>query len=154
MADDETTFQIAGLDKLLKALKAKPPTARIGIAATPRTGKSDRLTNAQIGAFHEFGTSKLPQRSFLRVPIIDHLAKRLESSGLLDKDLLAQVIASGSVFPWVEQIVFTAEDIVDEAFATGGYGKWIPSDMRYKQNKQTLIETSQLRDAIVTEVKK
>ncbi len=158
MSDDEVTFNIDGLDKLLSALKGKPPTASIGVPGTPRTkdgnGKGPELTNAQVGAFHEFGTSKLPVRSFLRVPLIDHLAKRLESKGLLDQHLLQQVIATRSPIPWAEAVVKTAAEIVDEAFETSGFGKWPPSDMRHKQNPQTLIETSQLRESIVTEVKR
>ncbi len=153
---EETTLNLRGLDQLLKALKAKPPVARVGIlgskSARSGTGKG-APTNAQIGAWHEFGTTKLPQRSFLREPISDNLDKRMESSGALDRDVLADVIKSGSVMPWLRKIAILAEAIVAEAFATGGFGKWRPSDMTHKKVHQTLVETQQLRNSITSEVR-
>jgi phage gpG-like protein len=166
-------LETKGLDQLLKALKAKPPVARVGILgekanrtegkttltfdevrslSKPRKG-GNVPTNAEIGAAHEFGTSRLPARSFLRVPLADRLQKEMESSGALDKAVLAEVIRSGSVVPWLKKVAVLAEGIVADAFATGGFGKWKPSDMRYKKVHQTLVETNQLREAITSEVR-
>lgn len=157
MSDEAATLEMKGLDKLIKALKAVPPQIRVGIlgdksARTTPTSKQ-APTNATIGAAHEFGTSKLRQRSFLRVPISEHLAAKMENSGALDKDVLAAVIASGTIVPWAQKIAVLAEGIVAEAFDTGGFGKWKPSDMSKKKNSQTLIETQQLRNSITSEVK-
>lgn len=154
---DDTTFDITGLNKLLAALKGKPPTARIGIAATPHQGKNgSKISNAQLGAVHEFGTSSIPQRSFLRVPLMEQLGKKLEQSTLLDTDMLAQVIATKTVVPWVEGILKVAKEVVDGAFTSGGYGKWPAwKNPSYKnQTGQLLRDTDQLREAIVTEVRK
>jgi phage gpG-like protein len=166
-------LETKGLDQLLKALKAKPPVARVGILgektnriegkktltfaevqslSTPRKG-GNVPTNAEIGASHEFGTSQLPQRSFLRVPLTDRLQKEMEASGALDKAVLAEVIRSGSVVPWLKKVAVLAEGIVIQAFATGGYGKWKPSDMRHKKVHMTLVETQQLRNSITSEVR-
>ncbi len=152
--DDVVVIKTEGLDKLLRALKQNLPTARVGILGSDdvRSTKGNP-SNATIGAAHEFGTSKLPMRSFLRVPITEHLQSKMESSGALDKQVLKQVIAEGSVVPWMKKIAVLAEGIVAEAFATGGYGKWMPSNMDNKKNHQTLVETQQLRDSITSEVK-
>ncbi len=148
---ENTELKIAGLEKLLKALKGKPPVARIGILG--KSARSDgKANNAVIGAAHEFGTSRLPQRSFLRIPISDNLSKALESSGAFDKDALKDVLKLGTLTPWVKKMAIVAEGIVAEAFATGGFGKWTPSDMRNKKNHQTLVETNQLRESITSEV--
>ncbi len=153
----EINLNIDGLDKLLKALKAKPPVARVGILG----GKNQRTetghgqagqTNAEIGASHEFGTSKLPQRSFLRIPISDNLQKYMEQSGALDKETLKAVVASGTVVPWVKTVAVLAERIVADAFDSGGFGKWRPSNMAHKKVQQTLIESQQLRNSITSEV--
>lgn len=153
MADDETTLEVKGLERLLKAIKARPPVARIGILGTNNMRAGGGSSNAEIGAAHEFGTDKLPQRSFLRVPLSENLTKKIESSGALDKDTMNEVIKTKSVVPWLKKIMALAESIVAEAFATGGFGKWPPSDMTHKTNQQTLVETTQLRDSITSEVK-
>lgn len=157
MSDDsETTLETPGLDRLIKAMKLAPPVARVGILGSKSARKNEAGSgpnNAEVGAAHEFGTTKIPQRSFLRVPISDHLAKVMERTGALDQEVLADVIRSGTIIPWVQKIAKLAEGIVIEAFDNSGYGKWVPSIMRYKAVKQTLVETTQLRESITSEVK-
>jgi hypothetical protein len=153
LSDDKAyVINTKGLDKLVKALKTKPPVARVGILS-----KNARNTqgpgNATIGAMHEFGTTKTPVRSFLRVPISEHLEKEMESSGALDKKVLADVVSQGTILPWLQKIAILAEGIVAQAFDTGGFGKWPLSNYSHKKNHQTLVETNQLRESITSEVK-
>jgi phage gpG-like protein len=155
---ETVTMNVKGLDQLIKALKKDNVVAGIGIIGekvnrNPSQDEKIPITNAEIGAAHEFGTSKLPQRSFLRVPIADHLTKKMEDSGALDSEVLKEVIAQGTVEPWLRKVAILAESIVIEAFDTGGFGKWKPSVMTSKKNHQTLVETKQLRDSITTMVK-
>lgn len=112
----------------------------------------DISTNAAIGLFHEFGTEKTPQRSFLRMPLITRLQKKLEQSGAFNKEALRNVVREGSMETYVRKILASGEAIVLEAFATGGFGEWKPSDMTRKKVQQTLVETQQLRDSITSEV--
>lgn len=153
--DDAYTLNIRGLNQILKALKVRPPVARVGILGdkNSRTGKSN--SNATVGAAHEFGTSKMPRRSFLREPLTDHLNSEIESSGALDKDVLAQVIKEGTTLPWIKKIALLAEKVVLEGFSTGGYGKWAPwKTPGYVSNTgQILVDTQQLRNSITSEVK-
>lgn len=111
------------------------------------------LTNAAIGALHEFGSEKLPIRSFLRMPINDQLQKFLEKSGAFDKTVLEEIVKSGSIYAWMVRVGIVAEQVVLEAFNTGGFGKWEASQMDHKQTKQTLVETQQLRNAITSETR-
>ncbi len=147
----ETELKMAGLEKLLKALKGKPAVARIGILGKS-PARDGGKSNAQIGAMHEFGTSSLPQRSFLRIPLSDNLGAALESSGAFDKDVLKDVLKLGTLTPWVKKMAIVAEGIVAEAFESGGFGKWPPSNMAHKKNQMTLVETAQLRNSITSEV--
>ncbi len=159
---DSTQLKTPGLDKIMKALGGKPPVGRVGILGDKtvrgENGEGEQLSksgpsNAEIGAAHEYGTSKLPQRSFLRVPISENLASRLKSSGLTNKDTLKEVVKTGSVVAWLKLVMIEAEGIVIEAFDSGGFGKWKPSNMTKKKNHQTLVETQQLRNSITSEVK-
>lgn len=57
--------------------------------------------------------------------------------------------------PIMRQIGVTAEGIVLEAFDSNGFGKWAPlnpATLAAKKNHQTLVETQQLRNAILHEV--
>lgn len=150
MADDELNTD--GIDKLMKALKGKLPSIRVGILGGG--ARSDGLTNAEVGAFHEFGTTKIPQRSFLRIPITENLNKKLEQSGAFDKAALAQVIKTKSILPWMSKVGVLAEGIILEAFASNGYGKWPGWSVGYKNKTgQILVDTQQLRSSITYEIK-
>lgn len=148
---DAFDFDDKRLEQLIKAFKGQIPEAKVGILSG--SARKDGGTNAQVGAAHEYGTTKLPRRSFLRVPITENLGSYLESSGAFDKQALMEVIASGDITPWMRKIAVTAERVVDDAFATGGFGQWPQSKMENKKNHQTLVETQQLRNSISSEVK-
>lgn len=142
MSDELNT---SGLDKLIKMLKGNLPSLKIGIFGDSR--------NAEIGSYHEFGTSKMPKRSFLREPMIDGFEKALENSGAFDKDALKDVMAEKSIKPWLEKAAVVAEGVVAEAFANGGNGNWAPWVKGYENNTgQLLIDTQQLRNSITTKV--
>lgn len=142
------------LRQVMKALKTMP-VAKIGILAdsgkNPRKGE-DAPNNATVGAAHEYGTSRLPVRSFLRQPLSENLERFLEASDAFSKQALAEVVRLGTMRPWMEKMAIVAEEVVAGAFDTGGYGQWQPSDMTNKTNYQTLVETTQLRDSITSEV--
>lgn len=157
---EETTLKVDGLEKLLKALKAKPPVARVGILGDKSTrsgGGGGQPTNAEVGAAHEFGAPArgLPARSFLRVPISENLQKEMEKSQAFDEQVLSEVIKSGSVLAWMQKIAILAEGIVSDAFDSKGFGKWPSwSSPNYTNNAgQVLVDTKQLRESITSEVK-
>lgn len=150
----DVDLKLDGLQKILKALKRKPPVAKVGILGD--RNRADGISNATVGAAHEFGTSKIPMRSFLRIPLTENLNKKLVSTNLLNKDSLNEVIKKKSVVPWLEKIAIIAEGIVAEGFDTAGFGKWAPlkpETMSKKKVKQILVETQQLRNSITSEVK-
>lgn len=151
--EGEDSIKLDGLNQLLKALKVKPATARIGILGGKSVRSGGGSTNAEVGAAHEFGTEVLPQRSFLRVPISEHLQKEMEKAGALKPEAIQQILNERSLVPWLKKIAVLAEGIVAKAFDSGGYSKWPPSDMTHKLNKQTLVETQQLRNSISSEVR-
>lgn len=158
---DDVNIKVDGLDKLLKALKGKPPTVRVGVlgSKTARSNEGNgktQSTNAEIGAVHEFGLGDMPQRSFLRVPIMDHLQSYMQNVGSLDEETLKLVIKEGSVIQWLKQIGILAEAIVSDAFDTAGFGKWPGWKTPGYSNRanQILVDTQQLRNSITSEVQK
>lgn len=151
--DDDKAYdlEMQPLDRLIRILSEKLPEARVGVLAT---GRPDGSNNADVGAAHEFGTSTVPQRSFLRMPIMEKFSAELEKSGAFNEDVLKEVIKSGNVRLWIQNIAKLGESIVLDALATGGFGKWTPWKPGYSnQTGQLLIDTAQLRNAITSDVK-
>lgn len=149
---DDIEFKDMGLGNLAKAFKAgELPVAKLGILGSHDQREGTGPTNAAIGAKHEYGID-VPVRSWLRAPVIENMQKYLEKSGLFDKATMEKEIASGSLREVVAKIGITGEAIVADGFDSGGFGKWKPSNMKYKKNAQTLVETQQLRNAVTSEV--
>lgn len=153
---DTVEMNLKPLERLLKSLKGNIPEVRVGILGDKdaRT-KGNAKSNATIGAKHEFGSAEVPQRSFLRVPITEHMQEYLDKSGFFDKDALSKVITNASLIVWVKKIGLIAETIVADGFASGGFGKWAKwRNPNYTNNTgQILVDTQQLRNSISSEVK-
>lgn len=143
-----------GIDGLIASL-GKVPSIKVGILGDKNAREGASNSNATVGAVHEFGTTTHPMRSFLRMPLTEKLQSYLEKAGAFDKasDTMKTVMKEKSFMSWAKKVAIVAERIVADAFDTGGFGKWKPSNMEHKQTKQTLVETQQLRNAITSEVK-
>lgn len=154
MADD-TELKTQGLDKLIKAFKGKLPVARVGIIGTSENSRSGGgLTNAMIGAKHEFGALGMPMRSFLRIPIAENMQSFLGKSGAFTKEVLKDVIKTGSLVPWLTKIGIVGEAIVAEGFASNGFGKWAPWRGSYQSRTgNILVDSTQLKNSITSDVK-
>lgn len=162
MSDDENgptiEMDLKGLDLLEKLLKGPLPVARIGILGghnqrNRNFGEPMGATNAEIGVKHEYGLDGMPMRSFLRTPLMEHMQGYLDKAGAFEPQAINNVMKERSFLPFVKKLAVLGEIIVQDAFKTGGFGKWPKSDMRFKKNHQTLVETQQLRNSITSEVK-
>lgn len=92
---------LEALKKTIRKLQAAPSHVRVGLLGDSKKNsrKGDGLTNGQLGLIHEFGTSTIPARPFLRPTInanadrynqiLANIAKRaLDSKGSTrDRDL-------------------------------------------------------------------
>ena len=125
----------------------------LGSSNKERRGGKEQLGNPEIGLKHEFGHDGMPVRSFLRMPLSSgRVQKNLERSFKPGDEMLNKISQETSLKPLMKVIGAIAEDIVIEAFETGGFGGWKESNMKYKKNHQTLVETTQLRRSISSEV--
>ena len=121
-----------------------------GSIVTPKKPK----TNAFIGAIHEYGSvsNNIPARSFLRYPIKMRLGTMLEKN----KDTLTRSLVKGTYKQWLENLGFALEEIVNNAFETGGFGMWKPIEKqtaRRKGSDMILVDIGQLKASISSEVR-
>lgn len=139
------------ISNFIEALKKSSRVyARVGILEN-NSRQETSLTNAEIGAQHEFGTSKIPQRSFLRMPIANYLEEKLQEAHVFNKRTVDEIVSEKSMKPLLKRIGSIAHEVVMEAFDTGGYGNWralSPVTIALKGNDTILIETFQLKDSI------
>ena len=113
------------------------------------------LTNAEIGLKHEKGLG-VPRRSFLEVPLV------LKSDDLMQcrKELQDVVFADEgeTLSKWKKAYIklgMYAENIIQGAFESGGYGTWQQDSaetIKRKGSSMTLIDTAQLRASIDSDV--
>ena len=150
-------FSLPNLEKLNKNLKKKY-IAKVGILgskASTQHGDSGQ-TNASIGAVHEFGSysDNIPRRSFLKDPfhekqtaIVNKVAQLIKANKL-ENDFTLKVFKLIGIY---------GESIVQEAFETGGFGKWQPLSQQTidkKKSDSILIDTGELRRSITSTVDK
>jgi hypothetical protein len=146
---------LKGWEQLQKNLKTKL-VAKVGIFSDDSQRSDGDLTNVQIGARHEFGviSEGLPRRSFLNDPIE---LKRKELLKKADGIIKANIDKEGGAEKIFELIGIVGEAIVQEAFETGGFGTWQSLSERTinkKESSQILIDSSQLRRAVISKVDK
>lgn len=123
---------------------------KTGTAAT-----SESLTNAELGLIQERGSISrhIPARSFLQMPLFLKLDKNLSSL----KKLILRGIEVGDLRIAYRDLGILAENIVQQAFGSGGFGHWLPnkpSTIARKKSSQPLIDTGQLRRSISSRVVK
>jgi hypothetical protein len=160
-------MKLLTIQKMIKENKA---VARVGImgSGNARGAKTlkqaleileagDTLTNAEIGLWHEFGTTRMKQRSFLRMPLALKLREYVRKSNALKPAMMTKCYEERSMVPLLKRIGVISRGIILEAFDTGGFGRWAPLSpytLSRKKLRQILVETQDLRNSIVFEVVK
>lgn len=143
-----------GIENLQKALTEKL-NAKVGVLGG-KNARGDSTTNALVGAVHEFGQpdKNIPSRSFLRFPI-EHEKDIITKSLLKRKQQIEKAIVAGSFEIAYKLLGIAGEGAVQRAFATGGFGQWMPlqpQTIRRKGNGTVLVDSAQLRNSISSEV--
>lgn len=146
---DETTLDTRKLQELLKAIKGNKSMARVGILASGAARGGNGPNNATIGAYQEFGTSTIPSRSFLLMPLVLFMKKKLAGAKGFDEATYKKVLETKSTVPWMEKIGKIAVELITEAFDTAGFGMWQPDR---SPKHPPLVESGRLRDSISSEV--
>ena len=142
-----------GLNALVKAL-GDGRVVKVGILGRKVSRKdSGELTNAELGAIHEFGsfTKRIPARSFLRMPIHQESKRIAIEAGKGSKSM----VEKGNMVGVLKNIGIACEAAIQRAFASMGFGQWKPdkpATIRRKGSASPLIDTAQLRRSISSAV--
>lgn len=143
-----------GLRRVIEDLKkTRRARAHVGVLGSGVRLQST-LTNAEIGLEHEYGviTRNLPERSFLRMPLISKLPQAIAAAGAA---AWRKAIVEKGVLNALGNLGALGEHVVQEAFATGGFGFWKKLSarrIREKGSSVILIDTAQLRQTIDSRV--
>lgn len=170
-----TGMKPADLKKRLGQIARK--AAKVGVLTSTNARDNTNLGfgstgldagNADVGKANEFGSytgwravsldtqesisgDSIPERSFLRDPLTNHLADNLAEVG----EVVAASFTSGAHPNLAASALGTAGvEVVQEAFDTGGYGQWMansPQVAAWKGRDEPLVATGQLRAAIASE---
>lgn len=128
---------VSELEKLLKSLKTNY-FLRVGILGSKAKNVHDKdssLTNAEIGTFHEFGTSKMPRRSFLEDSLKFKLNFNTNDLKPLKKLAFNTFFIQRKPKKFFTILGAKCLEIIEEGFATNGFGKWAPLSEAYRQRK-------------------
>jgi len=154
MKQTKITYNLDGLNDLVKQM-GETWVTRVGIIGGHNAREGD-FGNADIGCIHELGSlsNNIPPRSFLRMPLElkrQDLMSAFSSAGAKD------ALSRGEYKKVFEILGIKAEEIVQAAFSSGGFGQWPalkPATARAKGSSAILIDTSELRRAQSSDVVK
>lgn len=162
MAQDDVKLEFKKLINLIKLLKDGMPAVRVGIIGETANRNSGELNNAEIGFTNEFGKltgyPKIPARSFLRMPLRSiQFKEKLRSKKSLSGKEFEKALKAGKGEEFAKLVGLVAEETIQEAFSTNGFGQWKPNapmTIEKKGSSSPLIDTGQLRRAITSRVEK
>ena len=149
------------IDPLLKFQQSigelKGSQIHVGVLGSHAGARADNsgMTNAEIGAKNEYGSKSehIPRRSFLEMPMVLHFGKFLQKQAV---ELLEVMAASGAQ-GFLRGTAIVAEQTIDKAFETGGFGIWPPNaplTIFLKKSAKPLIDLGYLRASIASRIVK
>lgn len=153
MKQTKIKFNLDGLEELKKQIDGH--RSRVGILGSDINRKNaEGITNSEIGVIHEFGSEKMPTRSFLRMPIMTHKKEILKAVG---GTMIRRAFAQKDYMKMFHLLGQKGRSIVIQAFETGGFGHWPDISDATKAAKGSsviLVDSAQLKNAISEDVVK
>lgn len=145
------------LKKNLGSIKRGKPRVAVGVigseASEPHEGDGDgQVTVVDVASWNEFGTDRIPARSFLRSTFEEDKAKFLS---LLRRGKMKLVRGEASRKQVLSMVGFFAQKQVQRKITAGG-SPFIPNSpatVDQKGSSSPLIDTGQLRQSITFEVR-
>ena len=142
MSTPEETKKL--MDNYLKELeRAVDTSVKVGLPSD-KVGSEvygDGVTIMQVGAQHEYGTEKMPPRSFLRMPFD---LKRDEINNFIGLQFKTVLEDKRSANDAMELVGVKTTNISKAAFRNNGYGQWAPLAESTKEIKQEAGKTTPL----------
>ena len=151
----DVSLNLEGFEALRKGLSANQYVA-VGIFQEHDAARKgdDQISNPELAVIQEFGsvTNKIPARSFIRMPIQE---KRKDILAYAASKQMSDLLLAGNKKKALGLLGLFAENVIQKAFDTGGFGKWAanaPRTVAQKKSSKPLIDTTQLRRAIWSKV--
>lgn len=139
-----------GLKELAAALSGKGKV-QVGLFGSKNSRREAGTTNAELGAIHELGSVSrhIPPRSFLRAPIILQTKEIMKDAS----SEIPNIWQKGGMLAFLVKVGHAAENAVQQAFASRGFGRWAPNKpatIARKGSDSPLIDTRQLSRAVAS----
>lgn len=127
-------FNDDGLKNVISALK-QDYFLRVGIIGSKAstTHKKSKLTNAELGTIHEFGSAdgkRPPRRSFLEDSLKFKLKFNEERLKVLRESLFKNFFVKNAPQQFLTELGAKCLLIIQEGFDTNGFGLWKPLSMK------------------------
>lgn len=152
--DLHISFNLDGLNKLIKhSEEMNKLCTKVGILGDNNPTYEGGITTAEIASHHEFGTIKIPKRSWLMMPLEKYLQDNIKE--FHNKIFIA--LRHGNIKEIFMLVGMAAEAIIQDAFNSGGFGEWkplAPITIKRKGSSAILIDTAQLRKSVTSKVEK
>lgn len=156
MKQTEIRFNLDGLEEI-KERVGKTYRTRVGIIGS-KAGQEHEggITNAELGLIQMFGslTRGIPARDFLLMPLMTKHREIIQSFGSAS---IRAAFAAGDYKKMFVLLGVKAEEIIQEAFETSGFGRWQKnaySTIQQKGSSRPLIRWGELRRSITSDVVK
>jgi hypothetical protein len=156
MTQTKITANLGQFENLLKELGGKYYT-RVGILgddANKLVEGEQELRMSELGVIQEFGSMSrnIPRRSFLEMPLEVRQTVLIQALG---KQGIKKDIEAGKIKSVYAKLGVVAEEIIQDAFSSGGFGHWLDnadSTISRKGSDDPLIDKGELRRSITSEV--
>lgn len=136
------------LQELRKLFGNQPTTVNVGFPASAGTHDDAGVPVATVAAFHEFGTERTPERSFLRGGIRNNRGEHLRMS----RQLLKKVVSDAMPFSQALGLLGeAAKGFVQKEITNGDFVPLTEATIRRKGSTKPLIDSGQMRQSVAWE---
>jgi len=139
-----------GLRALLKRLHDTHGRVAIGVLGPDAAKAHDDVTMYDVAAYNEFGTSRIPERSFLRDTVDIERAKIVAFARKQSRSVLEGKMDGRTA---LERLGLMTQGLIQARIAAGIEPENKPATVAAKKSSKPLIATGQLRASISYEVR-
>lgn len=150
MTKERVRGDLSEVSELIKSFQGGY-TLRVGILGSKaraihpnKRGSKGTKTNAEIGVFHEQPDgegSKMPRRSFLLDSLVEKLNFNEQAMKKFKDVAFQKVFIQKDMKAFLQDLGSHALTIVEEGFATNGFGNWKPLSSAYWNKKVGRIKS-------------
>lgn len=143
------------INRLFRMFKSQY-AVKVGILSGSKQRNTEGVKNVDLAVTHELGSKskRIPARSFLRMPV-EHSTAFMVKSIMKRKKTIEKEMSRGNLEEFAKTVGIVAEQVIQTAFETRGFGQWKPNSPKTIEKKGSaspLIDTGQLRGAILSKV--